>query len=225
MWILMQTEERQRACEQISHLSRLHKESPCFPPKKNSFPSPPQIYHSTSCPSIPLPSIHLLPPFLLQRMRGIRSILSLCIYSPLSFCLLTMPAISHIFCALGFFPRSILTILSAYSTQLEWSRSWPCISVQPVSSFVCSQCQPPTCHGILTPPRPGGPLGPGGPGGPGFPGVPGSPSLPRGPGLPWNRQLILKSIKSIKRTRIWPKIGHGRHLLLLISKDQFDSYS
>ena len=50
-------------------------------------------------------------------------------------------------------------------------------------------------HGILTPPRPGGPLDPGGPGGPGFPGMPGSPSLPRGPGLPWNKVIDIRKYK------------------------------
>lgn len=157
------------------------------PPKKLlPFPSPSLSYYLLP---FHLPSVHLLLPFLLQRMRGIRSILPLCIYSLLSFCLLPMPAISHIFCAPEFFPCSIFSLLipPSQSEAILNSHSWPCISVQPVSSYVCSECLPPTCHGILTPPRPGGPLGPGGPGGPGFPGVPGSPSLPRGPGLPWNR--------------------------------------
>lgn len=173
--------------------------------KAPSLPLPKSIILPPALPP-PLPSVYPLPPFLLQRMRGIRSILSLCIHSLLSLCLLPTPAVSHIFCALGFF--SLLQFLSAYSTQSKWGHSWLCISVQPVSSCVCSECEPPTCHGILTPPRPGGPLGPGGPGGPGFPGVPGSPSLPRGPGLPWKRWLILQwmktSITSIESTRVRP---------------------
>lgn len=60
---------------------------------KNSFPypSPSLSYYLQP----PLPSTHLHPPFQLQRMRGIRSILSLCLSaSPQT------PATSHIFCAL-----------------------------------------------------------------------------------------------------------------------------
>lgn len=103
MWILMQTEEGQRACEQFSSHSPSQRVSLFPPPKKApSLPLPKSIILPPAPPPPPS-SIHLLPPFLLQRMRGILSILSLCIHSLLSLCLLPMPAISHIFCALVFF--------------------------------------------------------------------------------------------------------------------------
>lgn len=181
----MQTEERWGGGGHVNsfHLSHPHKESPCPPPPKKrkiSFPSPPHVYHTTSspCTSPPLPSTHLHPPFLLQRMRGIRCILSLHLLAVVFLPPPNASNVPHLLC-----------------------------SVPPSQS---EAVQPPTCHGILTPPRPGGPLGPGGPGGPGFPGVPGSPSLPRGPGPPWNRLSIVKLIKSAiefsERARICPEV-------------------
>ena len=84
----------------------------------------------------PLPSVHLLPPFLLQRMRGIRSILSLSLH-PLPVVFLPPPNARR-------FPTSFVLLdsfsLSAYSTQSKWSHSRSCISVRPVSPCVCSEC-------------------------------------------------------------------------------------
>lgn len=169
------------ACEQFSSLSssqRVSLSPPPSPQKKSpSLPLPKSIILPPAL-APPLPSTHLHPPFLLQRMRGIRSILSLHL---LAVVFLPPPSASNV-------PHLLCSIPPSQSEAV----------------------QPPTCHGILTPPRPGGPLGPGGPGGPGFPGVPGSPSLPRGPGLPWNRLLIVKLIKSsiefIERARICPEV-------------------
>lgn len=139
MWILMQTEERQGACEQFSSLSPSQRVS-LFPPKKApSLPLPKSIMLPPALPP-PLPSIHLLPPFLLQRMRGIRSILSLCIYSLLSLCLRPTPAISHIFCVLGFFPCSILP----FSLLIPPSQSEPILGLASVFNLsapnVCIEC-------------------------------------------------------------------------------------
>ena len=87
-------------------------------------------------PPPPLPSVHLLPPFLLQRMRGIRSILSLSLH-PLPVVFLPPPNARR-------FPTSFVLLdsfsLSAYSTQSKWSHSRSCISVRPVSPCVCSEC-------------------------------------------------------------------------------------
>lgn len=134
MWILMQTEERQRACEQFSSLSPSQRVS-LFPlPKKSSFPSPPQVYHATSCPSTS-PPLNPPPPSFSPAKNERHSIYSLSLHL-LAVVFLPPPNASnfpHLLCS---WILSLLhfTILSAYSTQSEWTHSWPCISVQPVSS-------------------------------------------------------------------------------------------
>lgn len=161
--IPMQAEEGRRPCELFSSRSPSQRVSLFLPPN-SSFPSPPQVHHTTSCPSTSSPFSSC------KRMSGMLSILSLYILS-LSF--FTPPELPRLLfsCTLSNNLGLLHFTLLLFSPQSKLN-SWPCVSISSES------------HGTLTPPRPGGPLGPGGPGGPGFPGVPGSPSLPRGPGVP-----------------------------------------
>lgn len=120
---------RQRACEQFFFF--FYKEGP----------SPPQSVILPPALPPPFPPLHhLLPSFLLQRMRGIWSFISLCIHSLLSFCLLPSPAISHIFCALGVFLCSCL----ALSLVIPSSQSEPILGLESVfnQSAECTECQP-----------------------------------------------------------------------------------
>lgn len=149
-------------------------------PKEKLLPLPESIILPPSL-APPLPSIRPHPHFSLWRMRGIRPILPL---SP-SLVPVVSSSLPHLLCPTILFalliPPSQSEALLSFASGFKLSA--------PVSAL---NANPPACHGILTPPRPGGPLGPGGPGGPGFPGVPGSPSLPRGPGLPWNGSIYFK---------------------------------
>lgn len=89
MRVLMQTEGRQGACEQL-YLSHPHKESRC-PPHHKKTPSltPPQVYHTTSSHPSPLPTSTLL--FYCKEWEAFDLFCpplspSLCIYSWLCFC-------------------------------------------------------------------------------------------------------------------------------------------
>lgn len=187
MWILMQTEERQRACEPFSQ-------------RLSFFLTPPPQKALLPFPFLRLSYYLHHPPFFSATKNERHSIYSFPLH-PLAVVSLPPPNTSSFPHLLYSWILSLLhfTPLSSYSKQPKWTHSWPWISMQPVNSYVWSECSPIalTRHAILTPPRPGGPLGPGGPGGPGFPGVPGSPSLPRGPGLPLNINIKFRWIENL----------------------------
>lgn len=120
MWILMQTEERQRACEPFSQRLSFFLTPP---PQKALLPFPflrlSYYLHHPQSPSFL---------FCYKEWEAFDLFFPLCIPSMLSFCLLPTPAVSHIFCTLGFF----LCFISPLSPVIPSSQSEPILGLESV---------------------------------------------------------------------------------------------
>lgn len=174
------------------HPSHPHNEPPCSPPHWET-PSPPRVYHTTSVPRTS-PPLYPPPPSFFPAKNERHSTYSPALPESSRCCLQQSPT--------SFVPRDFFSLCSFRPVK---AKPFSALHQGSNCQLLCLRWMltPPVCHGILTPPRPGGPLGPGGPGGPGFPGVPGSPSLPRGPGLPWNGSIYFKVGHKLVTVHFW----------------------